>query len=687
MLILVLAMLMFAGVTATAATTSDAPVDSLDPVHRQLREFYLEDAPADPAEAVKLAGDLRADGSWSDIDYSSKDRAAWPVADHLSRVLVMAKALRSPTPSSTRQESLAKSIHSALAYWRQHDFKCPNWWHNRIGVPQKMGVIALRLDDQLRPEEFDYITKTVMPRCAIGRSTGQNRVWLAGCTLMDGLIQRDAQKVAKAASTIFAEAAVVTGKEGIQPDFSFHQHGQQQQFAAYGLSFAADQVKWMTVLRGTPWAMRASHEDVIRRYLVEGQNWTVWRGATDISCCGRGFAPSMQNSTAARLTTVMGKMSDLDQTHSNDYLAFVKRNEPGGTNDLIGCRHFWCSDYLVHRRKDFCVTLKMCSKRVTGSESLNGQNVSGYHLADGATYIYREGDEYRDVFPVWNWRMIPGVTCAQNDGPMPKFGSYKLDSDFVGAVTDGENGCAALDYGRDGVSARKSWFFSGDQVVCLGSGVRATPEVNAPLVTTISQCRLRGKVRVSDGKTEITLDTGVHSYDDLQWVEHDGIRYVLPAGQKVRISNRNETGNWSRVAQTRTMPKEDVSEDVFALCIEHGNQPVNGSYAYCVSPAAGAGRERFDILSNTQKLQAVRFGSKLVGAVFYAPGLLEYASGCFAEADSPCVLLLDIADGDVRATVADPTHSLKTLGLKIGEKEYRVQLPAGDQAGRSVVVQ
>ena len=62
--------------------------------------------------------------------------------------------------------------------------------------------------------------------------TGQNKVWLAGNVMMRALLQNDAGLVKMARDTIVSE--IVTGKvEGIKDDWSFHQHGAQQQFGNY----------------------------------------------------------------------------------------------------------------------------------------------------------------------------------------------------------------------------------------------------------------------------------------------------------------------------------------------------------------------------------------------------------------------------------------------------------------------
>ena len=65
-------------------------------------------------------------------------------------------------------------------------------------------------------------------------------------------------------------------------------------------------------------------------------------------------------------------------------------------------------------------SLKMSSQRVVGAESLNGDNVSGYYGGDGALFIYRDWEPYRHIFPLWDWRRLPGVTAYAHPGaPMP----------------------------------------------------------------------------------------------------------------------------------------------------------------------------------------------------------------------------------------------------------------------------
>src|SRR5262249_41942871 len=144
-----------------------------------------------PEEAAKLLASLKTGGSWPDIDYASQARSSWPPATHLTRVLgLTVYAWRAGTPAADVATALT-AIHAALAFWKQHDYQCPNWWYNQIGVPKMLGNVALLLNANLTSAERDYITGTVLPRAKVGAMTGQNKVWLAANGLMRAALLND----------------------------------------------------------------------------------------------------------------------------------------------------------------------------------------------------------------------------------------------------------------------------------------------------------------------------------------------------------------------------------------------------------------------------------------------------------------------------------------------------------------
>ena len=679
--------------TAAVRLAAETPVEQ---VARQFREYCLRESTdrgerllddvelpkTSPEQAHRLLGKLREDGSWPDIDYLSAARSDWPPCNQLTRTLgLVVFALRPETSASDRTNCLAAS-HRALAYWRRHDFQCANWWYNQIGVPKILGDVALLLGDDLSPDERNYIAGTVLARSKVGSMTGQNRIWLAANGVMRAVLTGDETLMNQAAEVIQDELRVGTG-EGIQPDWSFHQHGPQQQFGNYGMACAVEMSRWATVLRGTPWAFSSDKMNILRGFLLNGENWVCWQGMMDVSACGRQLFPHSPWSKAGVMRGVMRAMTKADASHAGDYLAFVARNQTGAINDLVGNRYFWRSDYLIHRRPGWMMSLKMSSQGVVGGETVNSENLSGHLLADGAMYFYRTGHEYDDIFPVWDWHLIPGITiCLGKESVHWSKEDRKTAATFVGGVSDGTNACAAMDFQRDSVRARKSWFFTGDIVVCLGSGICSTGDQR--VVTIINQCLLQSPVIVWRGDQREPVNGSNRDLAGAKWVEQDGLRYTPLEPEQLWLDADRQTGNWNQVFTTPTTPKTDISKDVFTLWIEHGTNVNNGHYAYSVAPADTIDRPALEILSNTRNLQAVSIGAdghRSIGSVFWKAGSANL-DGREVKVDAPCLLLMDQA----RVFVSDPTQKLAVLRVEIGHKSTTVSLPSGGDAGKSVEI-
>jgi chondroitin AC lyase len=673
---------------AAASVRADA---DLDRVTRQYQDFVIAQGPGGEGGATKVVRSLGADGSWTDVDYKDATRGGWRTYDHLDRVLAMVKAYRSPNTGPEAKAELRAAIHRALGYWLRNDFQNPNWWYNNIGVPQDIADIAILIRDELSPEELDVMANRILPRAKIGM-TGENRVWLAGITLVRGLLLKDRTIVEEAAGVIGEEIHITTS-EGMQPDFSFHQHGPQQQFGNYGLSFANNGALWTLVLRGTPFEFSREKIALLHDYLLRGESWVVWRGEMDLSSCGRQLGPGCQEDKGRALARAMQIMSEADAARAGDYEAFLKRNDATGVNDLTGNKDFWRSDYMIERGAEYYASVKMSSRRVIGAELVNSENVSGLHLGDGALYLYRTGAEYRNIQPAWDWQKLPGTTCAQFATWPVKYSHSQVESDFVGGVSDGRAGCAAMDYTRDGVSARKAWFFVDGAVACLGTGIRGTGA--EPVVTTIDQRWLKGEVMAGSAQSVRRLPDGENELTGPGWLWHDGVGYVFPGGSEIRVRLGEQHGSWRKVDDKSIVPPREISGDVLLITREHGVRPQNQAYAYVMFPCQQAAEMNARteapavvLLRNIPALQAVRSadGGRME-AVFHEPGGIEYAPGKTVAVSQPCLLMVDSSGGRAQVTVADPTQKLESLDVTVEGVRHAVPLPRGGEAGKSVRVE
>ena len=648
---------------------------------RQLHENIVTDelSRTPSLGAVKaLVTRLQKDGSWNDIDYASQERGGWPAAQHLSRLLDMVRAYRNPPSKLQGDPALAKAIRASLDYWLEHDFQCPNWWYPEIFVPKTLGPVMLLMEDELTPEQKTR-GLVLLDRAKIGM-TGQNKVWLAGDVLVKALLLKDVSLARQAADAIKSEF-VVGPDEGIQADGSFHQHGAQLQMGNYGLAYAGEMPHWIAILRGTPFQTDEAALAILRNYLLDGLQWITWKHGVDISCCGRQLFPKCQVSKADGVARSLSYMPTIDPDHATDY------QHASDYRNLSGNRHFWRSDIQIHRTPDYYYSVKMSSKRVVGSESCNSENLLGFYLGDGASFLYQSQKEYDNIFPFWNWKKIPGTTTLQDLAPLPLPNKQRMMQEFVGGVSDGVQGIAALDYKRRNLWARKAWFLFGDQIVCLGAGIHSTNR--CAVATTINQSYRVGQIEASCAGQLISFAEPTNTTIKVDWLLHDGVGVLFPGGSEVVVEAGPVNGSWHRVASR--YPEKVETADLLTLWINHGIAPQDGSYCWLVVPHATptrlaelASKPSFSIVNRTDRQEVASTDGSLAGLVFYQAGASDLVPG--TSVDEPCLVMIKKHGGSTTAWVSDPTQKLLKLHLTYGGRTVEVALPTGEFAGSSVSV-
>jgi chondroitin AC lyase len=697
------------GMASLPALATDAEQSAvMAQIKKQFREYELQlPTEANIASSVtRWTTSLTPEGTWSDIDYTSQGRGTWLAMTHISRLNKMCRVYASPKEGLRSDPALSKAIHLALDYWLRNDFQNPNWWHNEIGVPREISIILLLLEPELSSQERDMgikiISRSVIdspPHDGRGVLTGENRVWVAENALNHGLLESNYNLVQQARDVIFEEVQIATDdkpagprhmKDGIKPDFSFFQHGPMLQLGNYGEAFAGDIIQKTIVLRGTPLALDLDKVAIMRDYLLKGESTVLWKGSMDISSCGRQLGSQSPKKKGEEVLRILSQAESVDPAHWAEYQTAIKQHSSDASAQIIPARNslFWCADYMVHQRAGYYASTRMNSSRVLPTELVNGENLQGTYLGDGATYIYQTGGEYEDIFPVWDWSRIPGVTSPQvTDKKMlrTKNGVFTNSAAFVGGASDGRYGVAVLDLDRDGVSAKKGWFYFDDMIVCLGAGISSSTADMRTIRTSINQCMARGNVIVDDSKGPAASQSGLHEYSNLKWVYHDRVGYFFPKTQKVILGCQDQTGSWNEVSSAGK--PDTITQNVFSIWIDHGASPQGGQYSYIILPGAtveklSAALPDVKILSNTTTLQAVRDEKlKLTQAIFFAPGTLTF-DGTTVGVDQPCILLFDEANRKI--TMADPTAKLTSITLAFDGSASKLQLPVGSEAGRSM---
>lgn len=528
-------------------------------------------------------------GAWNDIDYTTKDRGSWHSTLHVTRMLALTKLYCHPSSQWYKDTRLKDLIHKSISYWGKTMPKCPNWWHNDIGVPKKMVAAMLCIREELTAEEVAVGLK-VLERSAFGK-TGQNKVWLAANQLMKGLLVDDEALVVKARNVI-AEEIVMTDEEGLQEDYSFHQHGPQMQFGNYGLTFVDVMSFWCSVLYGTDYAFSDQQNSLVMNLVSEGMNWTVYKGIMDHNACGR---QPFRNGPAGKAASVK-----IAQRQFGDMLP--------SQGELVGGRYFHCSDYGVFRQKDWFASVRMHSRRTIGYEYTNRENQHAHFSADAALMFMQSGDEYRNIQAIWDWRKLPGVTAYEDGNQIPLSAVTDVregrlyvsnDTDAVAGYASDDCLVTAFELRRDGMSGKKAVVCLEDCIVALGTGLGCSLPDVSHLTTALDQTHYFGGER-----------TGRN------WVYHNDRGYVALDGATMKLSTEIQRGNWYDI--DNTLPAKLDSGRVFKLWVEHDVSSRDNSYAYVILPnssarqvAKWAKKPKVKIIENTSKCQSIQYGGRI----------------------------------------------------------------------------
>ena len=521
---------------ATNDTVLSAFVRDVKPEHDVSDQMVQELSRLYPINLEKVWSYIRqqrADGSWPDINYADSRRSGWAPRTHAERTLELAKLYQSHATPCYRNDSVLQAFRRAATFWAEANIRCKNWWYNEIGMPKTFGDAYILMRHDMTGDDLARAVK-ILSAARISR-TGQNKVWLAGVVLVRAILQNDLA-LARTARRAILEQIVTGQKEGVQPDWSFHQHGPQQQFGNYGLAFVSDMSFYARIFRGTSFALDTMQVHTLNNLMNQGYRWIIWHRRMDVSALDRQLFHNAQVNKAYKAAFAA----------QNLHL----RGFPICGNELVGHKHFPCSDYTIHRAPRWMCSLKMASSRVIGTERVNEDNLLGFYLADGATYYYVRGDEYDNIFPLWDWTLIPGTTAPPASArPLPQDGreDSRNHSYRVGGLTLGQAGCSAMELNRLGVHARKMWVFTDNYVVCLGGGIY--DDSATPLHTCVDQRIANGPLYVwNDEKKrggtwkKIERLCMVHETSAVRFY-HDHTGYVIVDGH-AEANSSERTGNW-----------------------------------------------------------------------------------------------------------------------------------------------
>ncbi|WP_162923720.1 polysaccharide lyase family 8 super-sandwich domain-containing protein [Arachidicoccus soli] len=638
---------------------------------------------------------LRADGSFKNIDYDTKVLIKWNAVEHLANIESFIIAYTNPLCKKYDDKILYDNIIASLDYWNKKDPISPNWYSNEIACPRVIGQILLLLQNAniSIPASIKNSLIEKMQRGNMYKKTGANKIDEALICIYRAVLTRNKPLLDSAVEQCF-EPVSFTNEEGLQYDYTFLQHGPQLQIAAYGVVFIDDEFKIAAFLRDTQWAIPADKKKMIVHYFNQVFLNTLRAGYSDFSTTGRGV--SRKGNLFKKLSNKSGLLHNVELVNPKDkelYLQLVERidnKKPASYGIKPTHQQFWKGDYTIQVRPGYLFTVRSNSIRTKRTETGNGENVLGRTMGDGATDIQRSGDEYYQIFPLWEYDKIPGVTSRDYNKDIPTTTSWGQpgSTQFVGGVSDSLYGANVYQHNFDGVKANKSYFYFDNEIVCLGAGIYSDAE--QPITTTINQCWLRTKAFSSKNGLENTDDHLDFNAKKDNWLWQDSIGYFFPEGGNISVTQDFEKNDWQRI--NKKYKKADTTSGyIFKAWFNHGKKPQNEHYAYIVVPGVDENEMKdypisdIDILANNDHLQAVYDTKlKILQAVFYEKGELIYGKNKITV-NKACVLMLKPSDtNSLSLSVADPTQLLKNVEIGVNGKKVNCQLPTGNYAGSTV---
>lgn len=714
--------LIWPGFGLTQLLEPTAAPSELGLIQERLAEHYLTLIPeVNWISTEQLLATLDPTGHWPDLEAQFKpEHEGIKRYGHCTRILKLAGAFH--VAKGQPRSELASALHRALNVWLGKPHPPSAGWFYQIGSPLALGQAAVLMGNELSATEKAQIV-TILKTCVRpdgvldysgSPATGENLMHEATIQVLAGLLSNDAAYVARYAKQ--AEQEIGPGRrESIQVDYSFHQHGPQfYSGGLYGLGFSRDATALALALRNTSLAFAPDKIETLTRYVLDGQQPLTRGRSLDFTTVGRMVSWPVKHGpdhdSGFGTEAACDHLIPFGGKRQAELQAFARRmrGEAEPNTAPVGNRVFWMSDYVAHNRPGFQASSRMSSRRVYSHESGGKQNELGYHLGDGAMCLMQTGEEYRNIFPLWDWRRVPGVSCVYNPSvPLPLHswgaGSYG-GSDWAGGVSDGTLGASSMEVHRGGLHAQKAWFFLDNIVVCLGASIRSY-DATLPVVTSVNQCWAKGAVTTSEQTA--TLPNGeTHTQTKAGWVHHDGVTYLFPQATNLRIRTERKSAPWKTLntaphREAREDPKNPppaIEGDVFSLWIEHdkSGSKEGFTYSYVVAPglkpADIAAFQSPTIVSNTATIQAIAT-SDLVQAIFWKAGSLDLPNQRKLTVDQPCMVQWRRSTNNKwTLAVGNPTHRAGKVTVRVQDSTASAQpiattftFPEGPEAGRPQV--
>lgn len=588
--------------------------------------------------------------------------------------------------------------------WR--DMRLFNWWDWEIGSPTSLIDALVILEDKIDTEKRKKYLSVFDKRVPLPRDYSSNKMHYAELCTLAGLLENDPDRIYAALEEAkdtyeFADGWKNDG-QGFYTDGSYIFHTRHSMNGTYGIVHFRVTLDLCRVLKGTCFANPALEEKLLfwaensflpfvsRCYAARGimgrhPHNLLGAGISMLSAvcdaaalmmdknrekCEYIFDVVASNLLKSREMSAKERIDGFLSSLKADARMYLKSAIARGESEPFEYRltkMFHNEDRAVHHFGDLSYSLSMSSSRIYNYECINHENMQGWYLGDGMlTCLGSDSDAYKDMWTDIDPYKLPLTTLDSREREeisISQRNEYLSGQDFVGGVEAPSSLTAAMileSYHGDGehidktyyvdggahggppakrectLLAKKSYFINGKIAVMLGAGISAND--GADVYTVVDSRKSANRIR------EIS--------ENALYLDGFG-GYLVLDGEK-RLSRGGKNGMFEE------------------MIIDHGINPKNGKYAFAYLPECSEDEVKafsknplFEIISNTESLQAVRFADGARSFVFY-----ERGSSQEITVSEP--LIITVKDG--RLYLSDPTQKLETAVVSIGSSEFAIHL-------------
>lgn len=704
----------------------------------------MADIPADGSHVDALWSDLDLEIKYvatSDASYTEDLNTAY------TRLQAMATAYAAENCRLYHNEDLKERILYALEWLYDNGYNenynvekqlYGNWWHWEIGIPQALGSTVILMYEDLTQEQIDKFYATLyrfnQDPTVVYKVQGWGTMEMTSANLMDtslvaalrSAIGNTQDGIGAAVNALGTVTGFVTEGDGFYEDGSCIQHSNLAYTGGYGLTLLKGIERILLLSNDTAWQASADDLESVYTWIWEGYRPLFADGAMMDMVSGRSIArPSHTELETGRgiLEAIVLLADGAPEDRKEQLLSFAKKQVLAGAENLdtfysgmeassmIAAKQlaaddsveaddgtpytkiFGSMDKATIHREGYTLGISMFSSRTGNFEYMNKENTKGWHISDGALFLYN-GDAGQFSNNYWNTidpHRLPGITTDHTEGTNYESGlAYTSDKDYAGGSSvEDLYATIAMDFHGQNtdLTAKKAWFAFDDEVVALGTDISGITKDTETIIEN-KQIRDDGSnALVVDGEeTQAELGESSAAGVEYAWIEEnsgtDSIGYYFPEGEDLEIKREARTGSFQDIngaVADGAAGSEDVTRDYLSLAVSHGDGAED--YAYVLLPgrteeetAEYASGSEIEIISNTAEVQAAADRSS--GASGYQ--FWTAASAGNVSADQASSVTMKEEDGTLKLGISDPSQTQDSVTIHVSGYK-NLQYVDGDQ--------